>query len=68
MIRIKRTLSHLGFDGWMFLLCGVAALVIVLLDFVQVVHPTNEEALRMIIVAIGLILWTNQLNIVQIAE
>jgi len=56
MSRIKRIFSQLDLDEWAFLLCGVAAIVIVVLDFAQVVHLTNEEALRMIIVAIGLIM------------
>jgi len=56
MGRIKRTLAQLGFDGWAFLLCGVGSVVIAVLDFTQVVHLTNEDALRLIIVAIGLMM------------
>jgi hypothetical protein len=56
MGKIKRILTQLGFDGWAFLLCGVGSVAIAVLDFAQVVHLTNEDALRMIMVAIGLIM------------
>jgi len=56
MIKIKQVLTELGFDGWAFLLCGAGAVVIAVLDFTQVVHLTTEDALRMIIVAIGLMM------------
>lgn len=56
MVKIKQILTQLGFDGWAFLLCGVGSVVIAVLDFTQVVHLTSEDALRMIIVAIGLMM------------
>jgi hypothetical protein len=56
MSRIKYILSNLGFDGWTFLLCGLAAIVIAVLDFIQVVELTTPQALRMVLVATGLVL------------
>lgn len=56
MSKLRRTLSQLGFDEWAFLLCGVMAIAIADLDFVQVIHLSTEEALRIILVAIGLIM------------
>lgn len=56
MSKIIRILGSLSLDGWTFLLCGIAAVILVVLDFIEIVHFTNEEALRIIIVAIGLIL------------
>jgi hypothetical protein len=56
MIRIKRLFTQLGFDGWAFLLCGAGAVIIAVLDFTQVVRLSNEDTLRIILVAIGLMM------------
>lgn len=56
MFNFKRILGELGWDGWTFLLCGVAALVVAVLDFAQVITLTSESALRLVIVAIGMVL------------
>ena len=58
MVKIKQILTKLGFEGWAFLLCGAGSVVIAVLDFTQVIHLTNENALRIIMVAIGLVMGT----------
>ena len=50
MIQLKRMFSGLGWDGWAFLLCGVAAVTVAVLDFTQIIHVSSEDALRLIII------------------
>jgi hypothetical protein len=56
MFSIKRTISELGWDGWTLLLCGVGAIVIAFLDFTQLITLSIENALRLVIAAVGLIM------------
>lgn len=53
---VKKLVSGLGWEGWTFLLCGITAIVITLLDFSPIVSLSTENTLRFITVAVGLIL------------
>lgn len=56
MKSVRKIISELGWQGWTLLLCGMVAILIAVFDFSQVISLTTENALRLIIVAVGLVL------------
>ena len=56
MIRTGRILQGLGWQGWTLILCGFAAMVVALLDFVELIHLNTETSLRFILISTGLLL------------
>ncbi len=56
MPQLKRTLGEIGWDGWVLVLCGAAAVLIAILDFTQIITLGTENTLRLLIVSAGLLM------------
>lgn len=54
---MKKFLSGLGWDGWTFLICGIAAIFIVSLDFLSpAINISTETAIKLVIAVSGMLL------------
>lgn len=54
--RLRLVLTEIGTEGWIFGLTALAAVIFGLLDFTPVINLTSDPALRMILVALGLVM------------
>jgi len=56
MASLKDVFLKLGWDGWTFSLCGIAAIIISVLDFLQLINLDSGNAIKIVLLACGLLM------------